>query len=252
MKKCNYARTILISQKLNLDLASNLIQQFNYKIQIMPSIKLIVSILIVSIVVFSHESKAQQTQDKDGWMSLFDGKSLKGWKVGENASSFRIEKGSIVANGPKAHLFYDGNIENHTFKNFEFKTRVMTTPGSNSGIYFHTVYQQENWPDKGFEVQVNNSQSDWKRTGSLYDIQNVKEVYVKDNEWFTEHIIVRGQRVIIKINDIVVIDYTEPANPLRAENHAHRLIDRGTFAFQAHDPNSLVYFKDIMVKILED
>ncbi|MGF2043769.1 3-keto-disaccharide hydrolase, partial [Staphylococcus aureus] len=82
---------------------------------------------------------------------------LKGWRVGKNASSIKVENGKIVVNGPVAHLFYDGPVANHDFKNFELKVDVMTTPGSNSGIYFHTVYQEESWPSAGYEVQVNNS-----------------------------------------------------------------------------------------------
>ena len=130
---------------------------------------------------------------KPGWQSLFDGKTLNNWKVGNNAGTFSVENGMIVVNGPVAHLFYDGDVNNHQFKNFEFKADVMTTPGSNSGIYFHTEYQQDGWPKKGYEVQVNNSHTDWRRTGSLYGIQDVKEVYVKDNEWYTEYIKVQGK-----------------------------------------------------------
>jgi hypothetical protein len=103
-------------------------------------------------------------------------------------------------------------------------------------------------------VQVNNSHTDWRRTGSLYGIQDVKEVYVKDNEWFTEYIKVEGRRVIIKVNDNVVVDYTEPANvnEIRGANDKERVISSGTFALQGHDPNSKVYFKNIMVKALPD
>src|SRR5215471_21698818 len=79
---------------------------------------------------------------QDGWVSLFDGKSLNNWKVGENAGTFTIENGMIVTHGQTAHLFYVGDVRQHNFKNFEFKADVMTTPGSNSGIYFHTEYQE--------------------------------------------------------------------------------------------------------------
>lgn len=188
----------------------------------------------------------------DGWVSLFDGKSLKDWKVGENAGTFTVEDGMIVAHGKTAHLFYEGSIKNHHFKNFDFKADVMTTPGSNSGIYFHTEYQERGWPAKGYEVQVNNSHTDWKRTGSLYDVEDIKEVYVKDNVWFTEHITVQGKRVIIKINDKTVVDYTEPANVQRPADMAGRIISNGTFALQGHDPKSKVYFKNILVKPLAD
>jgi len=128
----------------------------------------------------------------------------------------------------------------------------MTTPGSNSGIYFHTQYQESGWPSKGYEVQVNNSHTDWRRTGSLYAVQDVKEVYVKDYEWFTEDIVVKGKHVVIKVNDKVVVDYTEPNNVQRPADMAGRLISSGTFALQGHDPNSKVYFKNIVVKVLPD
>ena len=183
------------------------------------------------------------------WVSLFDGKTLNGWKVGENAASFKVEDGAIVVNGPVGHLFYDGSVGNHDFKNFEFKAKVMTMPGSNSGLYFHTKYQEKSWPSKGYEVQVNNSHTDWKRTASLYDIKDVKETYVKDNEWYTETILVQGKRIITKINDQVVVDYTEPDN---IDQSKGRKLSSGTFAIQAHDPKSKVFVKDIMVKILPD
>ncbi|MCP9748948.1 DUF1080 domain-containing protein [Lacihabitans sp. CS3-21] len=186
---------------------------------------------------------------KPKWVSLFDGKTLNGWKVGENAASFKVEDGAIVVNGPVGHLFYDGSVGNHDFKNFEFKAKVMTMPGSNSGLYFHTKYQEKSWPSKGYEVQVNNSHTDWKRTASLYDIKDVKETYVKDNEWYTETILVQGKRIITKINDQVVVDYTEPDN---IDQSKGRKLSSGTFAIQAHDPKSKVFVKDIMVKILPD
>ncbi len=204
---------------------------------------------LIGVLGCDSASKMQKDDGK-GWISLFDGKSLSGWKISDNPLSIRVEDGAIVTNGSRAHAFYDGPVQNHNFKNFEFKAEVMTFPGSNSGIYFHTEYQPEGWPSKGYEVQVNNSQSDWRRTGSLYSIVDVKETYVKDNEWYTEYIKVEGKRVIIKINDVVVIDYTEPANPLREEGTKNRIISSGTFALQAHDPGSKVMYRSIMVRPL--
>ena len=113
-------------------------------------------------------------------------------------------------------------------------------------------FQQGGWPEKGYEVQVNNSHSDWRRTGSLYGIDDVKEVYVKDYEWYTEYIKVVGKRVIIKINDKVVVDYTEPENVKRSPDEAQRVISSGTFALQGHDPKSIVHFKNILVKPLPE
>jgi hypothetical protein len=200
------------------------------------------------LLLFAFASYTTQ----DNWVPLFDGKSFANWKVGENASTFSIENGTIVAHGPTAHLFYEGDVHQHNFKNFEFKADVMTRPGSNSGIYFHTEYQDSSWPKKGYEVQVNNSHTDWRRTGSLYAVQDVKEVYVKDNEWFTEYFKVQGKHVTVKINDKTVVDYTEPDNVKRDPGSEGRVLSSGTFALQGHDPNSKVYFKNIMVKVLPD
>jgi hypothetical protein len=205
------------------------------------------STLFVLFVLISFSSNAQ-----NGWISLFNGKNLDGWKVGENASSFSVVDGAIQVAGPRAHLFYDGPVKNHMFKNFEYKAQVMTRPGANSGMYIHTTYQEKGWPAEGYEIQVNNSHTDWKRTGSLYDIVDIKETYVKDNEWYTEYIKVEGKHITVKINDKVVVDYEEVDADKRPDDHKLRFLKSGTFAFQAHDPKSVVFFKDIQVRPLTE
>jgi hypothetical protein len=83
-------------------------------------------------------------------------------------------------------------------------------------------------------------------------VQDVKEVYVKDNEWFTETIRVEGKRVTVKINDRQVVDYTEPEGVEKEEGRAEKRLSSGTFALQGHDPDSRVYYKEVLVKPLED
>ncbi|MEO0332832.1 MAG: DUF1080 domain-containing protein [Bacteroidota bacterium] len=186
------------------------------------------------------------------WTNLFDGKSLDGWKASENPKTFSIEDGMIVVDGPRAHLFYVGDINNHTFKNFEFKADVKTMPGSNSGMYFHTEYQEEGWPNKGYEVQVNNSHTDWRRTASLYGVDDVRDAPADDNEWFTQHIIVQDSLITIKVDGEVVTQYVEPKDVKENAGSSQRYLDQGTFALQGHDPESKVYYKNIMVKALPD
>lgn len=200
-------------------------------------------------LLFSCTSTRQRSSS-DGWIPLFDGASLAGWRVNESPATFKVENGAIVAHGPRAHLFYEGNVAAHDFKNFEFKAQVMTTKGSNSGIFIHTAFQPDGWPAKGYEVQVNNSQSDWRRTGSLYAVQDVKEVHVPDDVWYTEYIKVEGKNITIKINDKTVVSYTEPEGVEKEEGRATKRLSSGTFALQGHDPDSKVYFKDIMVRPL--
>jgi hypothetical protein len=201
-----------------------------------------------------------QSGCSDGWISLFDGETLNGWKPSENQASWEIEDGAIVTNGPRSHLFYDGDVQNHEFKNFEFMADVKTNPASNSGIYFHTMFQESGWPEKGYECQVINSYPkvepgiyiERKMTGSLYAVRNVWKAPVPDNVWFNYHIVVQGKTIRIYINGELMADYTEPDNPFRPENMQGRLLSSGTFAFQCHDPKSVAYYKNIKVKPLAD
>jgi hypothetical protein len=192
---------------------------------------------------------ATQLPAKDKWIKLFDGKTLNGWRASEKPGTFSVKDGMIVVHGERSHLYYAGTVQNADFKNFELMAKVKTEPGSNSGIYFHTAFQEDGWPAKGYETQINNSNSDWKRTSSIYDVVNVKEVPAQDNKWFTQHIIVRDKHVIVKTNGKVIVDYTEPDNVERPE-WPGRKISHGTFCLQGHDPKSVVYYKDIKVKPL--
>ena len=196
----------------------------------------------------TQAAAAQPKPDAEGFVALFNGKDLEGWKANENPQAFKVEDGRIVVNGERAHLFYDGPVNNHEFKDFHFKAEVMTMPNANSGIYFHTKFQPGGWPSQGFESQVNNTyKPDPKKTGGLYGIKDVMNTAtVQDNEWFTYDIIVKGDHVEIKINGKTTADWTQPAD----WKDRRKKIGSGTFALQAHDPGSKVMYRNIRVKPL--
>ncbi len=204
-------------------------------------------VLLFASLLFSG---CQMLPQVGGWKSLFDGKSLSGWKASENKDTFTVKDGLIVAHGPRSHLFYVGPVNNADFKNFEFKADVMTTPGSNSGIYFHTEYQENGWPSKGYECQVNTTHTDRKKTGGLYAVQDVMDnAPSKDNKWFNYYIRVEGKHIVIKIDGKTTVDWTEPEG-FAPEGMSGRKVSHGTFALQGHDPKSIVYYKNIKVKVL--
>jgi len=192
--------------------------------------------------------------DKDGWHSLFNGKDLAGWKVTkDNPDTFKVVDGEIVARGPAAHIFYDGPVNKANFKNFEWKCEILTKPKANSGMYFHTKYQEKGWPAVGVEVQVNNTHSDPIKTGSVYRLKNImNDSPAKDDQWFTQHVIVKGNDVVVKVNDKVVNEYTQPADFKRERGWGKNVISPagGTFALQGHDPGSEVHYRRVMVKPL--
>jgi 3-keto-disaccharide hydrolase len=203
------------------------------------------------LAILSLLALAQLGAAENGWTSLFNGKDFTGWKVNENTETFSIKDGAIVAHGERSHCFYVGNFQNHAFKDYELKVDVMTLPGSNGGIYIDTEFQENGWPGKGFEVQVNNTYAkDPRKTGSLYSVKDNGSEVAKDNQWFTEHIIVKGDTVTILVDDKQVAQWTQPAEWAGTKEFPGRRIGPGTIALQGHDKGSTVYYKNIRIKPL--
>ena len=187
-----------------------------------------------------------------GFTSLFNGKDFTGWKI-SNPASFSIEDGAIKANGTPGHAYYAGDFRKHNFRNFELKVDVMTRPNSNGGIYVLTEFQETGWPKKGFEIQVNNTYAkDKVKTGSLYHVSDVYEAPAPDNEWFTEHIIVKDNTITVNVNGKQTVSWTQPSDwDGGREGSGRRITGPGTIALQAHDANSTVYYKNIRIKPLD-
>jgi hypothetical protein len=242
-------------------------------------VKSLLSIALVLLLVNASFAADRQTAE-EGFVSLFDGKTLDGWKVGENASLFQARDGMIVMECPAtvdgcAHLFYVGDVNHHDFRNFDLKVDVMTLPGANSGIFFHTKYQEAGWLKFGMECQIDNSHGDWRRTGSLWGIRNLTwgpekpskknkenvtilpEPPVKDNVWYTQEVVYQNGLITVKLDGKAMLEYRIPE-----ADADHKLstritwLPRGTFALQGHPPMpdhiSKVYFKNIRVKVLPD
>jgi NADH:ubiquinone oxidoreductase subunit len=182
------------------------------------------------------------------WVEMFNGQNLDGWKIStDNPASITVKDGTIVLHGERAHAFYDAD---QPFDDFEFECEVLTTPGSNSGIYFHTKYQEEGWPKYGYEAQVNATHGDPKKSGSLYAVENTSEAPHEDGKWFPYRIRVKGKQITITVNGKTTIDWTEPEDRA-AGNDFTRVLDKGTIALQAHDPKSEVRFRKLRIKRLD-
>ncbi|HET8546999.1 MAG TPA: family 16 glycoside hydrolase [Bryobacteraceae bacterium] len=195
----------------------------------------------------------------DGWIELFDGRSLVGWRASENKESWTVKEGQLSCEGPRSHLFYDGPVHGADFRNFELQVEARAPHAANSGIYFHTRYQQSNFPIKGFEVQICNSLTGRERyqprvmTGSLYGLRNTYKPFAVDDQWFKLHVGVRGKNIQIRLNGMLLVDYTEPVPPVIPDAmERERFLDHGTFALQCHDEASRVRFRSVRVRPLPD
>jgi hypothetical protein len=207
-------------------------------------------LLVLPTIAVAADKEA--TAGEDGWITMFDGKSLEGWKASDDKDAWSVKNGALVCHGERSHLFYEG--PGVPFKDFEFTADVMTEPGSNAGIYFHTKWQETGWPKYGYEAQVNNSYTaDPKKTASLYGEVNISEAPAKDNEWFAYKITVKGNRIQIAIDGKTLVDYEEPADkkPFSADFERRLSPEGGTIALQAHDPKSIVHFKNLKIKPLK-
>ncbi|MEO8425629.1 MAG: DUF1080 domain-containing protein [Verrucomicrobiota bacterium] len=206
------------------------------------------ALALLSALLLAAAPGSFATDVEEGFKPLMDGKTFSGWKLAEeNTGTWKIEDGAFVAHGERCHLFYVSDEQ--PFKNFHLKAELMTEPGSNGGIYFHTKYQLSGWPRAGFEAQVNNTHSDWKKTGSIYDIASVGISAAQDKKWWTQEIIVEGSKVTVKVDGKIVVQYNEPPG-VQPGKDFERKLGEGTFALQGHDPKSTVRYKNLRVKRL--
>jgi len=180
-------------------------------------------------------SCAVAADDKDGWISMFDGKTLKGWTANQNPESWTVRDGAITGDGEASHLFWIMK----ECDNCEFKAECKISAGGNSGMYFRTA-MGPGFP-KGYEAQVNSSHTDPVRTGSLYGFVKILEQLIPPDVWGTQHIIADGNHIIIKVNDKVTVDYVEATNKYT----------KGFFALQQHNKGSVVQFRNLMYKPLK-
>jgi len=204
---------------------------------------LVLAVAACCAVVSAGAARAEES----GFESLFDGKSLAGWKANENSDSWTVKDGEIVCKGPRSHLFYVGGdpAKPEQFKNFHLKAEVLTKPVANSGVFIHTAFQPDGWPAQGYEVQVNNSQQDPVRTGSIYNVVKNFTPPAKDDTWFTMDVVVTGKTVRVVVDDRVLFEFVEPDGVTGT-----RKLSEGTFALQAHDPGSEIHYRNIRVKRL--
>jgi hypothetical protein len=196
--------------------------------------------------------------DDKGWVKLFNGKDLTGWKTHpESPGKWEVKDGAIVGSGTAvSHLFSDRG----DYENFHYRIEAKISDKGNSGQYFRAQFMK-GYP-KGYEAQINSTfPSDPVRTGSLYpafdpklpkDVRDkivVKDQLHKPDEWFTQEVIADGNHIQIFVNGKKTVDYVDTNNTYT----------KGHFAIQQHSPykdkdgklyESVVHVRKIEVKEL--
>jgi Domain of Unknown Function (DUF1080) len=184
-------------------------------------------------------------QEDEGWVSLFDGKTLSGWtKAGKEDSKWEVVDGAIVGTG-QASMLYSPKGD---YKNFRFKAEVQINDHGNSGMYFRSPTAEGDF-SKGYEAQIDSTHSDLIRTGSIYGFLHIYKKIVPPDTWFTYEVecVDKNWRGTVCPHIKVWID-GELLFELQEKTKAW---DKGYFAFQQHDPGSKVQIRKIEVKELK-
>ena len=195
---------------------------------------------LVGLVIAANLSDSQ-AGEKGGWVPIFNGKDLDGWKIAyggkgnpEN-STWKVVDGVIVGEGEVSHLFSPRD----DYVNFEVKAEIMISDKGNSGFYFRTAFGP-GFP-KGYEAQVNATHGDKIRTGSIYQQVNIFKQLHKPDEWFSYYLKVTGNRIRVTVNGDELYEYVDQKN-----SHT-----KGHFAFQQHNLGSVVKIRKLEVKELK-
>ena len=217
---------------------------------------------------------ADEKKAEAGFVSMFDGKSLKGWTVmpAKASKAWSVMDGAIVGEGDKgrSYLVFD----NHKIADFELKLSYRFPGKGNSGISiraikdktgkrgfqsyhadfghlgigrqvlgawdFHTPGRREHACLRGDRLVIDENDKP-----TLTKIKGaVTAADIHKGGWNDVHVIARGNNFKFYINGKLSSEFTEH---LKKE----RRLDVGMIQLQLHDPGMVVQFKDIRIKILD-
>ena len=144
--------------------------------------------------------------------------------VGE--ATWEVKDGVLTGSGAQGHIYTEASYDN-----LMLRARVRVNEGGNSGVYYR-VQDKGKWPT-GYEAQVDNHDPN-----NPYGMHKADKLITSDGEWFTMQVTADGPHIVVEVNGEKVLD---------AQNSRFQ---RGTIALQAHDPTSVIEYKDVEVKLL--
>lgn len=236
-----------------------------------PNMKIIQMMLLVVLVTGSFNSFSQK-KDKNGFVQLFDGKTLKGWEG--DPVHWRVENGTIIGEVTAATQLKQNTFliwRGGTPTDFELKASYRISAGGNSGIQYRSEqlkdlpfvlkgYQADidgankytglNYEERGRgflaargqKVKIETGQKP-TITGSLGSSDSLMSVIKGNDQWNEYHLIVKGNHMQHYINGVLMSDATD--------NDTANQKFTGLLGLQAHvTPSMKVEFKNILLKKL--
>ncbi len=221
-------------------------------------VMLSVAILFVACyAVAAEESKTAEScglcakEAADGFVSLFDGKTHKGWQG--DTKGYPIENGLLIC-APGGQLMTAKEYSDFVFR-FEFKL----PPGGNNGVGIRTALKG-NAAYAGMEIQILDDGhkkyegwlKDYQHHGSIYGVVPAKPGHLKPTgEWNSEEITADGSQIKITVNGHVVVDadLSKVAKTVDGKEHPGLHNEKGYIGFLGHGDR--VEFRNIRIKELK-
>lgn len=237
-------------------------------------ITLLATLTLALARIAGDDKSVEPKKDKDGFVSLFDGKTLKGWKAlpEKTAPAWTVKDGMIVGDGDKGTGYL--TFENREIADLEIKLSYRFPGEGNSGISiraredktgkrlfqcyhadfghvgigkkvlgawdFHTPGRMEHDCFRGDRLVIDIN--DKPHVTQIEDAVTVEDI--NKGSWNTVHVIAKGNNFKFFINGKLSSEFTEHLP-------AERRLDKGMIQLQLHDPGMIVQFKDIRLKILK-
>jgi hypothetical protein len=142
----------------------------------------------------------------DGWLLLYE-KPLRKWT--EEPDRWKVAPdGTIIGVGNKVGMLRTGE----SFTNFIFFAEAKLAPGANGSVFLR-ARKQKKGPPRTYIVMLGNTHKGYRKTGSIIDRTELTESPVKDDEWFRLQTTAIGRRIVVSINDRIVVDLVDE-NPI--------------------------------------
>ncbi len=173
--------------------------------------------LLLLIFLLVHNAVGWQAPGGSGWVALFNGKDLTGWK-NNGAEKWVVEDGTILCESTAGKYGY--LTTEKTYRDFNLRLRFKGEAKGNSGVFVRSRIvgiDPEHGPDiEGMQVEVDPSLGN--HTGGLYEsggrgwlIQPTAEGEraLKPGEWNLLEVSVHGNRIVTRLNGVPIADYTD-------------------------------------------
>jgi hypothetical protein len=176
----------------------------------------------------------------DGFVDLFDGKSLAGWqRFGGKAEAWEVDGETLISVGEGG-----GWLGTHRdYDNFVLRLDFRLSPGANSGIYLRAPADTSHISRTGMEIQILDDDhprykgiKPWQLTGSIYHVAAAESGHLKPTgEWNALQIRALGPQIVVTLNGAKIVDDQIDKHPELEKEHSGLLRKSGRIGLQSHD-----------------